>query len=165
MLGGEVIGSMPAEDETKVVGRMIKVSLSWLTHNPNHSFFIIGLRVKDASGSTANTDIRILEHQYSYLHSLVKKHADVIYTNDKVKTKDNVPITIKLLVTTRSKITEPKKKAMRKEITKFLAEYAAKASKDELVKNVIGNEMQGEGVKRLHEIVPVAKLEIKKMEF
>ncbi len=164
-LGNEIIGSVPSNDEEHAIGKTIKVSLSWLTHNPNHAFFSVGLKINNAAGSVANTDVAYLEGQYGYLHSLVKRHATSIYTNDKVKTKDGKEMTAKLLVTTQNKIAEKKKKEIRKKITEFLTGYAASHDKDEIVKSAIGSEMQKDGTATLKKIAPIAKLEIKKVEF
>ncbi len=164
-LGNEVIGSIPAESEEKAVGRVLKVSLSWVTHNPAHSFLTVGLRINQALNNSATTQIDYLENQFSYLHSLIRRHSDAIYTYDSVKTKDGSNVIVKLLITTRNKAPYSKKHAVRKELSTFLQEFAGTRSKDDFVKSVLSNELQGEGMKRLSKIVPLSKFEIKRVEF
>jgi len=161
----EVIGSIPATDDKSVIGRIMKVSLSWITHNPNHSFTTIGLRVSNANGNIANTDVDYLAQQYSYLHSLVKRGADAIYTFDGAKMKDGNSVMLKLLVTTRTKIAMKTKSDLRKAVSGFVAKYVSEKNKEEFVKALITSDLQAEGFKTLLHIAPISKVEIKKIEF
>ena len=161
----EVIGSVPANDEKGIMGRVIAVSLSWITHNPNHSFMMIGMRVNNVSGGNANTDVVYLEQQYSYLHSLVKRRADAIYTHDKALDKEGKEFTVKLLVTTKVGVARKSVTAVRKGVSKFVKEYLAKTTKEDFIKAIIGGEFQAAGMKSLTETAQIAKLEIKRVEF
>ncbi len=165
VISGEVIGSVPAADDKSMVGRIMKVNLSWITHNPNHSFSVVGLRITDANGNVANTDVAYLEQQYSYLHSLVRRHSDAVYTRDIAKDKEGKAITVKLLVTTQSRVPAKTKLAIRKNASAFISAYAAERSRDELLKAIIAGELQSEGMAKLGESAPVSKVEIKRVEF
>jgi small subunit ribosomal protein S3Ae len=161
----DVIGSIPAEDEKNVTGRIMKVSLSWITHNPNHAFAIVGLKITNASGNVANTEIDYLSQQYSYLHSLVKRRADAIYTYDVVKDKEGGAVTLKLLITTRIKVAQRTKGVIRKAVHAFVTEYLGRMNKDEFLKALVANDLQSEAMKKLGAMAPIAKVEIKKVEF
>lgn len=164
-ISNEVIGSVPATDEKSILGRIMKVNLSWITHNPNHSFSVVGLRINDANGNIANTEISYIEQQYSYLHSLVKRHSDVVYTYDKAKDKEGNAITFKLLITTQRRVPGKTKLAIRKNASSFVIAYAAAKGKEELLKAVVAGELQSEGMSKLGESMPVAKVEVKRIEF
>ncbi len=161
----EIIGSVPSSDEKNMLGREVKVNLSWITNNPNHSFITVGLKVTGVSGNSANTDVSYLAQQYSYLHSFVKRRGDVIYTYDKVKDKDGKEMVLKLLITTRNKIARRAQADMRKAVSVFIADYVPKLGKGEFVKAIISGAFQQEGVKKLAKIVPISRFEIKKAEF
>jgi len=165
VLGDEVIGSIPAASESAVIGRVLKVSLSWVTHNPAHSFLSVSLLITKAQNNVANSEIKMLENQFSHIHSLVRRHADAIYTYDKIALKDNKTAVVKLFISTRSKVPYSKQHALRKEVSAMLNEYAQTHSRDELIKSVLSNELQSQGLERLHKVAPVAKLEIRKLEF
>ncbi len=164
-ISSEVIGSMPAADEKSVMGRIMKVSLNWITHNPNHAFMMVGLRVIEANGNVANTDIDYFAQQYSYLHSLVKRHADAIYTYDSVKDSEGNSIILKLLVTTAGRVAKMTKSDIRKTVSAFAKEYVGKMNKEDFIKALISSDLQAEGRKKLALVAPVSKLEIKKVEF
>jgi small subunit ribosomal protein S3Ae len=164
-ISGEIIGSIPSSDEKNVLGRIIKVNLSWITNNPNHSFITVGLKVDNVSGNSANTDIDYLFQQYSYLHSFVKRRGDAVYTYDRVKDKEGKQVVLKLLITTRSKIARRAKTDLRKAVTDFVSSYVSGMTKEEFIKAIIASSFQQEGVKKIAPIAPVTKFEIKKVEF
>jgi len=165
VLGESIIGEMPADDEKNVLDRVIKVSLSWITQNPQHSFMNAGLRVVDVNENAVHTKVDYIEGNYSYLHSLVRRYSTAIYTVDKVKDKDGKEITLKLLAVTANRVATPKKKGIRAELIKFGREYASSLSSDELIKSIIDGNLQIEGRKRANKIAPISKLEVKKVEF
>lgn len=164
-IASEIIGSIPANDEKAVLGRVIKVNLSWVTNNPNHSFITVGLKVDNVSGNSANTEIDYLAQQYSYLHSFVKRRGDAVYTYDKIKDKEGKGVILKLLITTRSKIARRAKTDLRKAVSAFVSEYVSGMSKEEFLKAIIASAFQQEGIKKIAPIAPVTKFEIKKVEF
>ena len=164
LLGESAIGEIPANDEKGILGRVIKVSMSWITHRPEHSFMIVGLRVKSATGNNANTELDYMEQTFSYIHSLVKRHSSAIYTVDSLTDKNGRNFVLKLLAVTSDKIRTPKKTAIRKEIAEFSKEFAAAHSVDELLTGMLDNSFQSEAVRRVTNIAHISKLELKKIE-
>ncbi|MDE1762115.1 MAG: hypothetical protein KGH59_01230 [Candidatus Micrarchaeota archaeon] len=164
ILGEAVIGEIPAQDESSVMGRVIKVSLSWITKNPSHSFMTIGLRVSSAKGNAAQTEIGYLEQIYSYTHSLVRRGSSAVYTISKHKDSAGKKIVLKLIGISRYKINTPKKAGIRKAVIDFANDYIASKTTEEFVKSVIDGSFQVEAMKVASRVAPMAKLEVKKVE-
>ena len=164
LLGSNVIGEMPADDDSRMMGRIIKSSMSWITNRMEHSFMVVGLKVIDVNGNAAHTELQYLEQTYSYLHSLVKRHSSAIYTVDNLKDSKGRGIILKLLVVTRTKITTTKRKAIRSELGKLAKEYAASRESGAMIKEIIDSNFQNECIKKVSNIAEIAKLEIKKIE-
>ncbi len=164
ILGNNTIGEMPADEEKDAMGRMIKVSMSWITNNPMHSFMVVGLKVTEVNGNAAHTQLKYLEQTFSYLHSLVRRHGSTIYTIDKSLDKNGKTVVIKLLLTTNTRLTTKKRMAIRKEISNFLKEYIVGNESSAIVKDIIDGNLQKEGVNRVHKIANIAKLDIKRLE-
>lgn len=164
ILGEESIGEMPADDDSKIMGRIIKVSMSWITHKPEHSFLVVGLRVNNINGNRANTELDSLELTFSYTHSLVKRRSSVIYTVDNVKAKDGRDFTLKLMVVTSNKVATPKKGDIRTQLSGFTREYAAAHTLEEFMNAVLSNEFQMESVKRIMNIAQINRMEVRKVE-
>ncbi len=163
-LGSNIIGEMPADDDSRMMGRVIKSSMSWITNRMEHSFMVVGLKVIDVNGNSAHTELQYLEQTYSYLHSLVRRHSSAIYTVDKLKDSKGRDLVLKLLIVTRNKITTTKRKAIRADISKLAKEIASGKESGELIKSVIDGSFQSECVKKISNIADIAKLEIKKIE-
>ncbi|MEM0094816.1 MAG: hypothetical protein QXF41_02575 [Candidatus Micrarchaeaceae archaeon] len=164
VLGGEVIAEVPASDEKSMVGRNIEINLSWLTKKPEHSFMGATLHVTGAEGTSAQTELKRLEQSYSYTHSLARRYSSVIYTVDKVKDKNGRELVVKLIIVTRDRITTTKKTAIRKMISEFTRNYVAGMDYEDFVKSVIEERFQSEGASRVKSIVPVKRLEVRKLE-
>lgn len=164
MFGDSNIGEIPANDEKNVMGRLIKVNMSWITHRPEHSFVVVGLRVSNVNGSAANTDIDYIEQTYSYMHSLVKRHSSVVYTMDRLKDKDGKSFVLKLIAVTIDKITTPKKAGIRTGISDFVKGYASSRGIEEIMGDILGGKMQNEAMITLDHIAPISKLELKRIE-
>ncbi|MDE1768817.1 MAG: hypothetical protein KGH62_05640, partial [Candidatus Micrarchaeota archaeon] len=164
LLGDSPIGEIPADDEKNVVGRVMKVSMSWITHKPEHSFMIVALRITDVNGNSAHTDLKFIEQTYSYIHSLVRRHSSVVYTVDDLKDKTGRKFKLKLLAVSATKIKTPKKTAIRKAISAFAHEYAAGKTLDEVTTALLDNSFRGEAVSKVTNIARLSKFELKKLE-
>ncbi len=164
LLGTNVIGEMPADDDKRMMGRIIESSMSWITNKMEHSFMVVGLKVIEVNGNSAHTELQYLEQTYSYLHSLVKRHSSAIYTVDNLKDSKGRAIILKLLVVTRDKITSPKRKSIRSGLSAFAKEFASSKESSEMIKSIIDGSFQAECIKKVANIAEISKLEIKKIE-
>ncbi|MDE1851856.1 MAG: hypothetical protein KGH69_04185 [Candidatus Micrarchaeota archaeon] len=164
MFGESNIGEIPANDEKNVMGRVIKVNMSWITHKPEHSFVVIGLRVNNVNGERANTEINYIEQTYSYIHSLVKRHSSVVYTMDRLKDKNDRSFVLKLIAVTVDKITTPKKAGIRTAISEFVRDYTSSKGIEEIMGDILEGKLQDQTMAKLDHIAPISKLELKKIE-
>jgi small subunit ribosomal protein S3Ae len=164
LLGESAIGEIPANDEKGVMGRLIKVSMSWITHKPEHSFMLVGLRVKSVSGNSANTELDYIEQTYSYIHSLIRRHSSAIYTVDSLTDKSGRNFVLKLLAVTSGKIRTPKKTAIRKSLGDFTKEFSSSHTVEEFLNAMLDNSFQSEAIRRVTNIAHVSKLELKRIE-
>ena len=164
LLGESAIGEIPANDEKVMLGKVIKVSMAWITHRQEHSFMLVGLRVKSVNGNNANTDLDYIEQTFSYIHSLVKRHSSAIYTVDSLTDKNGRKFTLKLIAVTSDKIRTPKKTGIRKSLADFNKEFSSSHTVDELLTAMLDNSFQSEAVRRITNIAHVNRLELKKIE-
>ncbi len=164
VLGEEIIGEMPAAEDKKALGRVIKVSMSWITKNPSHSLMSVGLRVSRAEGNVAQTELHFMESNYSYIHSLVRRYSSAIYTIDKLKDKDGKPFVLKMLVIASGHLADSKKSGIRKKLSEFVKVYSSEKTTEEIVKAILDGSMQSDGRKMIENIAHVNKFELKKIE-
>ncbi len=164
LFGETVISEIPGSDDKGMIGRMIKVNMSWITHKPEHSFITVGMKINSINGEAAHTDLKYLEQTYSYIHSLVRRRQSAIYTVDSLKDKTGKAFVLKLLIMTVNKVATPKKTAIRRVIADFLKEYTAAHDIDEIVNGLISNALQREAASKIFNIAEINKLELKKIE-
>jgi ribosomal protein S3AE len=159
-----LIGEMPANEEEAAVGRNIVVSLDALTHNPSHAYTNVKLKITGVSGSTANTKLVAMEQLYSYIRSLVRKYRSVATMVRKVQTKDNVSMVVKLLVITRSRATTSKIEGLRKEAEELTKSYFVENDSDSIINSILEGKFQSELAAKLSHIIPLNKVEVRKLE-
>jgi small subunit ribosomal protein S3Ae len=159
-----LIGEMPANDENAAIGRNIVVSLDTLTHNPSHAYTNVKLKITGVSGTTANTKLVAIEQLYSFIRSLVRKYRSVATLIQPVQTKDNVKMVVKLLVVTRTRTTASKIVGIRKEASGLAKSYFADNDSSAIINSIIEGKFQTELASRLSHVVPLNKVEVRKLE-
>lgn len=159
-----LIGEMPANDENAAIGRNIVVSLDALTHNPSHAYTNITLKITSISGTTANTKLVAMEQLYSYIRSLVRKYRSVATLVQRVETKDNIKMVVKLLVVTRTRATTKKIVGIREEASKMVKSYFIDNDSNSIINSILEGKFQSGIASRLNHVAPINKVEVRKLE-
>ncbi|MCL4381056.1 MAG: hypothetical protein M1331_01190 [Candidatus Marsarchaeota archaeon] len=159
-----VICEIPAGSDKNVTDRNIKIGLDTLTNNVYNSNTNVILRITDAENDSAHTKILRIELLDSYLNSIVRKAHSAIETRMKISTRDSKEITIKGIVITKQRVAHTKIKGLREEVNDFISHYCKNLDSDAVVKDIIEKKMQSQLIAKLRKIVPISKLEIKKIE-
>ncbi|MEM3791585.1 MAG: hypothetical protein QXL16_02555 [Candidatus Micrarchaeaceae archaeon] len=163
IFGEQVISEIPG-GENNVVGRVIRLSLSWLTQKPEHSPMVIGLKVDEVSGNAAKTKVKFIGSIFSYLHSFVRRNTTPIYTRDVSKDKEGSQFVLKLLIVANGKLAESKRKDIRKKISGYIEEVSKAKTKEEIIKDLIEGNFQRGGIEKIKNIAKISRLELKMME-
>ena len=159
-----LIGEMPANEESAAIGRNIVVSLDALTHNPSHAYTNVKLKIIEINGATANTRLVAMEQLYSYIRSLVRKYRSVANLVQKVRTKDNVNMVLKMLVITRGRTTASKIVGIRHEASEFAKSYFLENNSSAIINAILEGRLQSEFASKLSHVVPLNKVEVRKLE-
>lgn len=134
-----------------------------MTNNVYNSNANVILRITDAENNSAHTKILKIELLGSYINSIVRKSHSAIETRKKINTNDKQVI-IKGIVITKQRVTHTKIKIIRLEIDNFIGNYCKNIDSDNVIKDIIEKKMQSQLIAKLRKIVPISKLEIKKIE-
>jgi small subunit ribosomal protein S3Ae len=164
LFNDKVVCEMPANDEKAAMGRNINIALSQLTGNPSHAYTNVVLKVSAVEGNTAKTTVSKVELLNSYIRSLVKRGRSVSNAVLETKSKDNVPMVAKILVVTYRKTTHANVIEIRRLANEFTSGYFSSTDANEIVSAVIEGRMQAELTKRLNRVVPINKVEMRKLE-
>ena len=161
----KIICKMPANDDNSAVGRNINIALSQLTGNPAHAYTNVVLKVSEVSeGTAAKTNVAKIELLNSYIRSLVRRGRSVSNAILQSNSKDSVPMVAKIIVVTSRKTTHANIIKMRKMAGEYVASHFPETDSAAIVGSVINGSMQAELTKKLGKIVPINKVEIKKLE-
>ncbi|MEM3227923.1 MAG: hypothetical protein QXR58_01730 [Candidatus Micrarchaeaceae archaeon] len=164
VFGKKAVGEIPSNDEKSVIGRNVKVTLSNLTGNPEHSFTNVILKVVEEKGNAATTQLERIELPYSYTKSIAKKFRGVFDAIVPVKASDGTKFVVKLLAITTRKCTHAKIKAMRGKLGSFTERYFSANTADEGIKAIIEKRYQQSAAAELDNIAQLSNLEVKKLE-
>ena len=159
-----LIGEMPANDDEAAIGRSIVVSLDALTHNPSHAYTNVKFKITDVNGTVANTKLVSMEQLYSYIRSLVRKYRSVATLVQNVQTKDGVKMVVKLLVITRQRATARKIVGIRKEACEMAKGYFMENDASSIITAILEGKFQSDLASRLSHVVPLNKVEVRKLE-
>jgi len=160
----KLIGETMAEDESKVIDRILKINLRELVKGGMQAamFTKVHLRVHEIKGKTAYT--RYIGHQmdYGYMRTLARRGRSVIDVVMDGKTKDEQILRIKVVAVTGSKVSENTKKniraAIKEEIKKVILEYTL----EDAIKDILQGRVSGKIYNKLKEITVIRKVEVSK---
>lgn len=102
--------------------------------------------------------------QEGYINSIVRKDHCAVEVRTPIKTKDDKKIVVKGIIITRQRIAHTKIQILRHEMNQFIEEYCKTTNTDDIIKAIIEKKLQVQLVNKLKRIVPISKLEIKKLE-
>lgn len=160
------IGQLVSSDPENLKNRVVKVSLSSLSSAsvPTALFVNIKLRVTDVLGNAANT--KFIGHEFlsSYIKSLIKRRRSLIQNVVDVTTSDNKKIRLKTICITQFKISERKKKDIRKLIANKLEEAASSSTFDIFCQEMLFGKLAVKVFNAAKKIAPLKRFEIKKSE-
>ncbi|MCL4389327.1 MAG: hypothetical protein M1528_02285 [Candidatus Marsarchaeota archaeon] len=158
------ICEIPAADEKSVMGRKIKVSLDHLTHNVQHSATNVTVKITDVNGDAAHTELVMMEEVYSYIRSLVRRYRSISSAVVPAIAKDRVPVVLKAIAITRSRVTASRLKEIRKRMEDTLKGFTAENDANSIIKSVIDGKLQADIYSKASSVTPMSKVEIKKLE-
>ncbi|MCL4383530.1 MAG: hypothetical protein M1168_00455 [Candidatus Marsarchaeota archaeon] len=158
------ICEIPANNEKTILNRNLKIGLNLLTNNVYNSNTNLILKIIDVANQSAHTKILRIELQDSYINSIVRKDHNAIETRTPVVSKDNNKIIIKAIAITRQRVANTKIKEIRKEMNNNIEEYCKKLDSDSIVKAFVERKFHSELINKLKKIVPISKVEFKKIE-
>jgi len=102
--------------------------------------------------------------QEGYINSIVRKEHCAVEVRTPIKTKDDNKIVVKGIIITRQRVAHTKIQILRHEMNQFIEEYCRTTNIDDIIKAIIEKKLQIQLVNKLKRIVPISKLEIKKLE-
>ncbi len=164
MFNKQLLGETPADEPTKIVGRVTEVTVQDLTGDFSKMHIKLQFRVSHIQGQDALTQFVGHDMTSDYIRRLTRRKRTRTDLVVDVVTKDNWNVRVKPMAITDRRIQTSKQRVIRAIMSKAVADVAAKQSIGEFVKGIISGDLAKTialGCKPIH---PVSRVEVRKSE-
>ena len=135
--GGVELGAIPADDPSKLIGRIVDSTLYDITNDFAHQYLKLYFRVEEVEGKTARTVFKGHEYSRDFLRSLVRRRTTRVDGIFHVTTKDNYGLTLAVSVFTLSRIKTSQEQVIRSIMSKIVKEKASTLTFDQFVQELV----------------------------
>jgi len=160
--GSIVVGTTPADDPLKLVGRTIEVTLYDITGDLTQVHVHLYFQVIDVEGDKALTRFRGHELSRDYMRSLIRRKSSKVSCIVDLVTKDSYKIRVNAVALTSYRCKSSQKRAIRKVIYEHLSTEIPQMTFDEAVQAIVFGKISQELFEKAHKIYPLRKVEIYK---
>ncbi len=135
--GGVELGSIPADDPQKLIGRVIESTLYDVTDDFTHQYLKMRFQIVDVDGRRAFTIFKGHEYSRDYLRSLVRRKTTRVDGIFNITTKDNYKLRVFACAFTLSRIKTSQERAIRAIMKKVIEEKANTLTFDQFVQEAV----------------------------
>lgn len=164
LFGSKVVGEVVASEDQQLLNRILKVGLDELTGDYSQVYSQVKLRIVDVKGKNAYT--RFIGHELpaSFIKTFIRRHRTLIDDVIDVKTADNQPLRMKLIIFAAGKIARDTEAAMRTTLRKELTAAASKLTLDGILTEIFFKKFAMKFIDPLKKIAPIKRIEFRKTE-
>jgi len=162
MFGGQEIAETPADEPTKMIGRIVPVSLHELTGDFSKSHIKLTFTITNLRGNEAITVYQGHTLTSDYVRRMTRrKHSKMDGVFD-VQTRDGYVVRIKTMSITEKRIQSAQEKLLRKLTGDTIKNLGGSSTLAELVKAVISGDLAKAIFKACKPIYPIKRVDISK---
>jgi small subunit ribosomal protein S3Ae len=160
--GGVELGTLPSDETSKLVGRVVDATLYDVTDDFSHQYVKMHFRVTDVEGKTAHTIFKGHEYSRDYLRSLVRRRTTRVDGIFNVTTKDGYRLRLAVCALTLSRIKTSQEKAIRAVIKRIVEEKAGALKFDQLVQEAVLGKLASDIYNEAKKISPLRHVGVRK---
>ena len=160
--GGVELGAIPADDPSKLVGRIVDATLYDITNDFAHQYLKMYFRVADVEGKTAQTIFRGHEYSRDYLRSLVRRRTTRVDGIFSVTTTDDYGLRLAVSVFTLKRIKTSQEQEIRAVMRKNVEEKASSLTFGQFVQELVLGKIASEIYNEAKKIAPLRHVGIRK---
>jgi small subunit ribosomal protein S3Ae len=157
VLGGMMLNEVLTTDPNNLIGRTYEALLADITGDFKHQFIkvrfrIIGINEKDNVAETI-----YIGHEYfrEYEKSLIMRGTTYVEAIRDFETKDSYKYRIRVGIYTTRRITNSRKKAIRRRVFQLLERWASRADNDTFIKDMLFGKIDEEIKKVSRKVYPI----------
>lgn len=160
--GGVELGSLPTDDPSKLVGRIVDATLYDVTNDFAHQYLKMYFKVTDVEGKTARTIFKGHEYSRDYLRSLVRRRTTRVDGIFNATTSDNHQLRLAVCVFTLSRIKTSQEQAIREVMKRTIREKAVALTFDQFVQEIVLGKIASDIYNEAKKIAPLRHVGIRK---
>lgn len=160
--GGVELGAVPADDPSKLVGRVVDATLYDITNDFAHQYLKMFFTVEDIEGKTARTIFKGHEYSRDYLRSLVRRRTTRVDGLFSATTMDGYGLRLAVSVFTLTRIKTSQEKEMRGLMKKIIEEKASSLTFDQFVQELVLGKIASDVYNEAKKIAPLRHVGIRK---
>ncbi len=160
--GGVELGTLPSDDPSKLVGRILDITLYDITNDFAHQYLKMYFQITDVNDKTTNTIFRGHEYSRDYLRSLVRRRTTRIDTVLEVTTKDGYRLRLSVSAFTLTRIKTSQEHAIRQVMKRLVEEKAAVLTFDQFVQETVLGKIASDIYNEAKKMAPLRHVGIRK---
>ncbi|MFB6311669.1 MAG: 30S ribosomal protein S3ae [Salinirussus sp.] len=156
------LGSSPADESEKLLGRTIETTLGDLRNDASENNTKLTFKITEVAAETAYTDFVKHELTRDYLRSLVRRGSSKVEAYITVLTADDYRLQIQPVAFTTKSADESQEKAIRRLMIDMVEEAGSERSFEEVVDSVVEGRLSSAIYNEAKTIYPLRRVEIQK---
>lgn len=162
--GETKVGETPAEDPSKVIGRIYETTLSQITGDFSQEYLKLYFQVTEIDESTAQTVFKGHEYLRDYLRSLVRRRSTKVDGTFRVTTQDGYRLKIVVTAMTNSRIKTSQEKAIRDIMSEIVEEKAKTLDFGQIVHEMVLGKLASDVYNEARKVTSLRHVGVRKSE-
>lgn len=158
------MGETPAEDPSKVMGRVFETSLAQITGDFSQEYLKMQFQVTEIEDHTAKTVFKGHEYLRDYLRSLVRRRSTKIDGIFNVSTPDGYSIKVVVVALTQSRIKTSQEKAIRRIMSEVVESKAQNLTFDQIVHEMVLGKLASDIYNEARKVTALRHVGVRKSE-
>jgi small subunit ribosomal protein S3Ae len=160
--GNIELGSIPAQEEQMLIGRVVEATLFDITGDFSHHYLKMFFQIHAIEGKTAKTLFKGHEYSRDYLRSLVRRRTTKVDGLFNLVTKDGFKLRISVSALTLSRIKTSQEKIIREMMEKTIKDKAAALTMDQFVQEMVLGKIASDIYNQAKLVAPLRHVGIRK---
>ncbi len=160
--GGTELGSIPADDPSKLVGRIVDATLYDLTNDFAHQYLKMYFQVSEIDEKVARTIFKAHEYSRDYLRSLVRRKTTRIDIILNATTKDGYQLRLAVVAFTLGRVRTTQEQVIRALMKKIVEERSRALTFDQFVQEIVLGKIASDVYNEAKKVTPMRHLGVRK---
>lgn len=160
--GNIELGSIPAQEEQMLIGRVVEATLYDITGDFSHHYLKMFFQINQIDGKTARTLFKGHEYSRDFLRSLVRRRTTKVDGLFNLVTKDGYKLRISVSALTLSRIKTSQEKIIRDMMEKTIRDKATALTLDQFVQEMVLGKIASDIYNQAKLVAPLRHVGIRK---